>query len=177
MTMDFASIRETIQTEDARYPLRAGRLKIGWDLERMAANAVASTGDIKLIEAGYDHPKAALVRSILEQRGVRFDGDKVIGPEDPEALTDVWVALSGSEIRALEWLSDAPVAGKRIDVTDLYFAAIDYLWREYGLVQKGSAMLQITYDGEVVTTQTDGVYVRLSKKGRALLKWQGLDGT
>ena len=146
--------------------IKEGREKIGWDKARLAANACLSETELSDIEEGKDSESLGLLTRILEQRGVRFEDERVIGPLSPESLREI--CLSADDLETLiEVSSDSGPYGIPIE-TGCYLR-YKYLWT-VGLVQKGSIREIVTFDGEDFCRHTARQCVRLTAKGRAWLE-------
>ena len=157
--------------------IKAGREALEWTPARMAATADMSVADYLELEGRDEAPEDGwyyrVFRTIFEVRnvwvGLDAKGERlVIGPNSPEALRALCV--STADQRFLESLLHRGTEGKEVpDATGQ-----NYL-RAEGLIQYGSVVEQIIFEGDIVTVNSRRVRVRLSHRGKLWLqqKWDG----
>lgn len=153
-------------------PITGAREKLGWSLERLAANAGMTTDALKEIEAAEftaEGPQLFILRIFAARRVEFVTNDvgvaEIIGPCDDESLAKLNV--SGADIKVLKGLEGLRSIGARLTSDQGLLASL----RRDDLVQLANCKFVAMFDdGEVAETQPY-FHLRLSKRGRALLDY------
>lgn len=148
--------------------------ELRWTLERVAATAVISQDEAKLI---LDRPKIdpadlqagtlGLLKRAFELRGIVFvNGDTEIeGPCHPNQLRKI--VLKPQDLLDLERLARAPLQGIEVEAKNPH--AFMRGLQHHGLAELGHVVKTATFEGIPVTwAQPEERRIRLSSKGRAL---------
>lgn len=152
--------------------IKRGREALGWDQDRLAANATMEVPELVKHEQGTRGEKHDLLVQILKDRGVQFRDNEVIGPMSDSVLT--YITLREDDRKLLLDIDRDGKQGRQVEAEKIGLLVHSALAKEH-LIELGTVQETISFPSGIEARLLPCQIVRVTSRGHAWIKLHAAD--